>query len=84
MGRTRNHKSRATKNKSYSKRHATCNRRRDLDQIQDDLKGIINSIAYHSCLLVSFLARLLIYLLNHIVTHILTHILTHLTLTHLL
>ena len=75
MGRTRNHKSRATKNKSYSKRHATCNRRRDIDQIQDDLKGKINSIAYHSCLLVYSLTRLLIYLLNRILTHILTHLL---------
>jgi len=46
MGRTRNHKSRATKNKSYSKRHATCNRRRDIDQIQDDIKGIASLVLY--------------------------------------
>lgn len=47
MGRTRNHKSRTTKNKSYSKRHATCNRRRDIDQIQDDIKG--NQLITFSC-----------------------------------
>ena len=46
MGRTRNKRSRTTKNKSYSKQHATCNRRRDIDQIQDDLKGSINSITH--------------------------------------
>jgi hypothetical protein len=38
MGRTRNHKTRATKNKSYKKTHDTKRRRRDIDQIQDDLK----------------------------------------------
>lgn len=38
MGRTRNHKTRARKNKSYKKSHCTANRARDIDQIQDDLK----------------------------------------------
>lgn len=38
MGRTRNHKTRATKNKQYNKSHKTDNRARDVDQVQDDLK----------------------------------------------
>jgi bud site selection protein 20 len=38
MGRTRNHRARATKNKQYKKGHATKSRKRDIDQIQDDLK----------------------------------------------
>ena len=38
MGRTRNHKTRATKNKQYKKSHKTDNRARDIDQIQDDMK----------------------------------------------
>lgn len=38
MGRTRNHRNRATKNKQYKKSSDTKRRRRDLDQIQDDLK----------------------------------------------
>jgi bud site selection protein 20 len=36
--RTRNHRKRATKNKQYRKSHATKSRKRDIDQIQDDLK----------------------------------------------
>jgi hypothetical protein len=38
MGRTRNKRARCTKNKEYKKIHATKSRRRDIDQIQDDLK----------------------------------------------
>jgi bud site selection protein 20 len=38
MGRTRNHKSRTTKKKCYKKTHDTKRRRRDIDQIQDDLE----------------------------------------------
>jgi bud site selection protein 20 len=38
MGRTRNARTRTTKNKSYKKQHATKSRKRDIDQIQDDLK----------------------------------------------
>jgi len=38
MGRTRNKISRATKNKQYKKSHGTKRRRKDVDQIQDDLK----------------------------------------------
>lgn len=37
MGRTRNHRARATKNKQYKKHHDTKRRRRDIDQVQDDL-----------------------------------------------
>jgi hypothetical protein len=37
MGRTRNHRARATKNKEYKKGHSTKRRRRDVDQIQDDI-----------------------------------------------
>lgn len=37
MGRTRNHRHRATKNKQYKKQHSTKNRLKDIDQIQDDL-----------------------------------------------
>eukprot|EP01039_Chlorochromonas_danica_P009819 gene9819-10861_t len=38
MTRTRNHRARATKNKQYRKGSSTKRRRRDIDQIQDDLK----------------------------------------------
>ena len=38
MGRTRNHRTRATKNKQFKKSHKTDNRARDIDQVQDDLK----------------------------------------------
>ncbi len=38
MGRTRNKRQRATKNKQYKKSHDTKRRRRDIDQIQDDVK----------------------------------------------
>lgn len=38
MTRTRNHRARCTKNKQYRKGHGTKRRRRDVDQIQDDLK----------------------------------------------
>lgn len=38
MGRTRNARTRTTKNKSYKKGHRTRCRGRDIDQIQDDLK----------------------------------------------
>ncbi len=38
MGRVRNKRNRCTKNKQYKKRHDTKRRRRDIDQIQDDLK----------------------------------------------
>jgi hypothetical protein len=37
MGRTRNVRNRATKNKQYRKKHSTKRRARDIDQIQDDL-----------------------------------------------
>src|SRR5688500_2647782 len=37
MGRVRNSRRRTSKNKVYKKSHATCNRSRDIDQIQDDL-----------------------------------------------
>lgn len=38
MGRVRNSRKRMTKNKTYRKAHSTKRRRRDVDQIQDDLK----------------------------------------------
>jgi bud site selection protein 20 len=38
MGRVRNKRARTTKNKEYKKRHDTKRRKRDIDQIQDDLK----------------------------------------------
>ena len=40
MGRVRNQRTRATKNKRSSKEHSTGRRRRDIDQIQDDLKKV--------------------------------------------
>ena len=38
MSRTRNHRKRATKNKQYKKGNDTKRRKRDIDQVQDDLK----------------------------------------------
>lgn len=38
MGRVRNHRARTTKNKQYRKQHSTKRRRRDIDQVQDDLR----------------------------------------------
>lgn len=37
MGRVRNKRTRATKNKAYKKSHDTKRRPRDVDQVQDDL-----------------------------------------------
>ena len=37
MGRSRNHRARTTKKKGYKKAHCTARRRRDIDQIQDDI-----------------------------------------------
>ncbi len=37
MGRVRNSRRRTAKSKEYKKGHATCNRKRDIDQIQDDM-----------------------------------------------
>lgn len=40
MGRTRNKISRQTKKKTYKKRHDVKHRRKDIDQIQEDLKRV--------------------------------------------
>ena len=37
MGRVRNSRARTSKNKAYKKSHDTKRRRRDIDQVQDDL-----------------------------------------------
>jgi len=40
MGRYRNHKNRTTKNKQYKKQHDVKRRRKDIDQIQDEIKKV--------------------------------------------
>lgn len=40
MGRTRNHRSRTTKNKQYKKSHDTKRRAKDIDQIQEELEKV--------------------------------------------
>ena len=40
MTRARNHRSRATKKKDYKKAHCTARRRRDVDQVQDDIEKV--------------------------------------------
>lgn len=37
MTRARNHRARTTKKKDYKKAHCTARRRRDIDQVQDDI-----------------------------------------------
>ena len=41
MTRSRNHRARATKKKDYKKSHCTARRRRDLDQVQDDVEKVV-------------------------------------------
>ena len=40
MTRSRNHRARSTKKKDYKKAHCTARRRKDIDQVQDDIEKV--------------------------------------------